>query len=235
MPALFQGGPDGSPITSAQRAKTFPTPLVTKPPTRQSVSLDLTQYPPSAGLESTFRQPFSDTVSPSEISAGGTTPDSGGPGNGQRPGFEFQGYSNIPDGTLPDLSAMMFPSADPFAYPNQALMEFDNLQPKDEHRGNLVNETRHPLYMSNGGLPVNGFDNLDGQLLGPLPPYLMQDQPNVEMGGPMNMGGAPTMGANDLAGYGGGIMPNTSMNLDDIFNGNNEEWAGMLGDQGFRL
>ncbi len=85
---------------------------------------------------------------------------------------------------IPDLNAMMFPSADPFAYPNQPLIEFNNVKRENDGTGQGPQGQR--MYLSNG---VNGpglYDDLEGQLFGPLPPYLMQGQPSYDRQGQMD-------------------------------------------------
>ena len=126
---------------------------------------------------------------------------------------------------------MMFPSNDPFAYPNQPMMELDNMQ-QDQKAQNPFMSPQN-MYMSNGN---NGpYDNLEGQLFGPLPPYLTQGQTDMNMGnldvGGMGVGiNQPQLDMNT------GITPTTQMNFDDIFGGHNEDWNSMLAsDSGYRL
>ncbi|KAI5804462.1 fungal-specific transcription factor domain-containing protein [Geopyxis carbonaria] len=74
---------------------------------------------------------------------------------------------------LPDLNAMMFPSQDPFPY-----------QPAPNGMGPTVSYCRaesspsdlpSPVFAP-GGVASNPFGSLEGNLLGPLPPYLLQGQ-----------------------------------------------------------
>lgn len=139
---------------------------------------------------------------------------------------------------------MMFPSADPFAYPNQPMTTFENNHPQDfgiksEASPTLANLPFHisdvkpqPATFSPGGMgipigPRRQNDN-DVQLFGPMPMYLMQgaqhqgqrgfhpQQPNLQN---MPMAGTPEAGGN--------------MNFDDLFGG--EEWANAFMDQGLGL
>lgn len=66
------------------------------------------------------------------------------------------------------LDAMMFPSGDPFAYPNQPLMDGSGYHPG--RQGPHPTPGQAPdgqFYMS------NVYDGIEGQLLGPIPPYLV--------------------------------------------------------------
>jgi hypothetical protein len=81
---------------------------------------------------------------------------------------------------LPDLNAMMFPSNDPFAYPNQPMTTFENLQ-FNQNGAAKTEDTFANL--ANGDFNMNLINspttqNLDPgvQVYGPLPPYLDQSQ-----------------------------------------------------------
>jgi len=137
---------------------------------------------------------------------------------------------------IPDLNAIMFPSADPFAYPNQPLMEFD--QVKQENVGMSNGPQGQRMYLSNGANGPGLYDDLEGQLFGPLPPYLMQGQPNYDLQGqidPSNsmMGG---LNAQEMI-YQPGVTANGEMtgSFDGIFSGDGDEWGSILtSDQRYR-
>jgi len=146
---------------------------------------------------------------------------------------------NVP---LSDFNAMMFPSTDPFAYPNQPMTTFENSRPqifKTESSPTIANLPYHvsnidikphPAGYSPGGMnipvgPRRPNDN-DVQLFGPMPMYLMHGaqhhgqqryapRPNPQ---PMQMVGTPEAG---------------NMGFDDILGG--EEWANTFMDQGLGL
>ena len=111
---------------------------------------------------------------PLDISSATGSPDSSGtPSTSQRSAGAFP--HQTPTGSanpLYKLDAIMFPSEDPFAYPNQPAMEFG--VPRHPARG----QTGHP----SAGPPGDGvqffmpnvYGDIEGQLLGPIPPYLMQ-------------------------------------------------------------
>lgn len=159
------------------------------------------------------------------MSTNGTT-DSSSPGISAQPlQYNLTQQFGASNG-LPDLSAMMFPSADPFAYPNQPMMEYDNI--KQENIDNLLNSSQAPSFLSNETTAPGIYDDLEGQLFGPIPPYLMQGQPNFDGSGQMDTGGIP--GMNLEMNY--GVPPNGDMNFDSIFLGDGgDEW---MADQRFR-
>lgn len=71
---------------------------------------------------------------------------------------------------FPDLSAMMFPSADPFAYPNQPMTTL-------ESRNSIKSEDSLNVFeLANASITGGPYENLDAQIYGQLPPYLMQGQ-----------------------------------------------------------
>lgn len=128
----------------------------------------------------------------------------------------------------------MFPSADPFAYPNQPLMEYDNIKQED---ASFMNGSPPPQMMfQNGGTGGRMYDDLEGQLFGPIPPYLQQGQQNYALQPPM--AGSTIMGGMDTSmGYHTGMTPgNDDMmgNFDSIFSGDGDEWGNMLNDPRFR-
>ncbi|KAF3770089.1 hypothetical protein M406DRAFT_284629 [Cryphonectria parasitica EP155] len=78
------------------------------------------------------------------------------------------------------LDALMFPSGDPFAYPNQPLVDFGeavatHAESNPSHISNVPSHTSDPrnFYMSG----LYGGD-IEGQLMGPLPPYLIHSTPS---------------------------------------------------------
>lgn len=182
-------------------------------------------------------------------------------------------------GVLPDMSAMMFPSADPFAYPNQPMTTFENtahfnqFQPKSESGGFPLSEpssARNSGIFPNGagfsgmgasasaspsmnngaiGTPNSGSGDLDAQLFGPMPMYLMQGsqhgmlnsqplptaqsqgQPQAMNGGLARGGAQQQHGGASLGEAFGGNNASTGFQLDDIFNG--DEWTNAFVDSGF--
>ena len=92
------------------------------------------------------------------------------PTNGDQSAFGTQ--NNFLGQDVPDLSAMMFPSGDPFAYPNQPMTTLENRQaikqenPMDSGTFNLPGPTTT-------GAP---YDNYNAQMYNQMPPYMMPGQ-----------------------------------------------------------
>lgn len=211
------------PIGNVQRATTFPARIDTAASTRQPASFDSSRHASSAIPDRKWRRSFQDLVSPNDVSSAGT-PDSTGSSNGLQNQVNFQ----QPFG---DLGAMMFPSADPFAYPNPAMMSFDNLQQKPGFLGNSIDTSVPNMFLGNASFVSSPYDNLEGQLFGPLPPYLMQNQPGVDMS-QTDISGIPGFNQQDMRTH-TGLTPGVGVNVnfDDLFAGGNDEWNTMLGDQ----
>ena len=76
------------------------------------------------------------------------------------------------------------------------------------------------------------MDDLEGQLFGPIPPYLMQGQPNFDVGPQMDtaMSGLNPQQMN----FQTGVAPNGEINFDGIFTGDTEDWGNMMADQRFK-
>jgi len=152
----------------------------------------------AAASDSNIHQSY--VSSQNDISGAGT-PDSSSTTNSLQAN---QNYQLPQQQVIPDLNAMMFPSTDPFAYPNQPMMEFDSLQQKREVDNVMGNQAQNIFMMNNNGNDVNTYDHLEGQLFGPLPPYLLQAQANE------NLRSAP--GHSDVSGLNGYANPSLDMN-----------------------
>jgi hypothetical protein len=143
---------------------------------------------------------------------------------------------NVP---LSDVNAMMFPSTDPFAYPNQPMTTFENSHSQTFKTEASPTVGSLPFHVSNmdmkphpapfvPGMPVGPRrpNDSDVQLFGPMPMYLMhgaQQQGQLRYPprpGPQNlqMAGTPESG---------------NLNFDDILGG--DEWANTFMDQGMGL
>ncbi|KAI9679830.1 MAG: hypothetical protein M1817_004844 [Caeruleum heppii] len=160
---------------------------------------------------------------------------------------------------LPDLNAMMFPSADPFAYPKQPMTILEDRQWR-QHQQQAPPPSDLLSTIDSGGTYGNNtsssdamYENLAGSMFEPLPPYLMQAQTQgqtsspVSGQGPENLGVLPhqavgpermstnlDMGpGNNFGQQARGTNVAPVMNLDDIFGG--EEWrSNMFLNQEFR-
>ncbi|RPB15373.1 hypothetical protein P167DRAFT_551998 [Morchella conica CCBAS932] len=138
---------------------------------------------------------------------------------------------------LPDLNALMFPSPDPFNY-NYAHTMGQQQYTKTERMQQDSPSSPESMFGANGS-QGNPYDSLEVQLFGPLPPYLLQGQPqSVSSDVPTTGGERPTQhievgdsrpvpnsgipGQAFMSGTAGGAM-----NLDSFF-GDEYEWDDVL-------
>ncbi|KAJ9637170.1 Gypsy retrotransposon integrase-like protein 1 [Coniosporium tulheliwenetii] len=180
---------------------------------------------------------------------------------------------------IPDLSAMMFPSADPFAYPNPPMTTFENSAfnnlamnfngasgpgagglpqpstlpdplysfPPTSHPGGNSNRnsgifmqnTDSALPSGSGGLgtpDLDGSGELDVQLFGPMPMYMMQGGQQEQQLEPQGNNFQPQRAAqgggawdpNLQRGLQGGLgAGGEGVDLNQLFVG--QEWAGVFG------
>lgn len=229
-PALSQN--QLSPSIGISRAATFPVQTPPQGNSAQKLPQGDRRVQVNTISNPNLRQSFHELVSPTDLSASGT-PDSNSTVNSMtRPQLTMPQFGN--NNTLPDLSAMMFPSADPFAYPNQPMMEIENI--KQENLGGIDNPSQVPsMFLSNSSSGSGMYDDLEGQLFGPIPPYLMQGQQPFDVSGQLDPGSnmMPGLHQSDML-YHTGMTPNADMNFDGIFSGDGDDWSNMT-DQRFRL
>ena len=246
---IKQCQPDGEINGIMQRASAFPS--QSSLPTWKRVSIP--QEPSKAhqhtnqGLDTNYRQGSLDTYTPpASDNTGSKTPDSVS-SNGLNfssagpPNFSFQPTFS---GTgLPDLSAMMFPSTDPFAYPTQPMTFLENRQTTKRENSYSPRSVNKPqMYATTPTSSSTPYDSLEVQTFGPFPPYLMMGQQGMGMqamdgplgmsdaepgGNLMSMSGDDTGWAQQQARTGG----TPGVNLDEIFG---EEWGGGWMNQGYR-
>jgi hypothetical protein len=99
------------------------------------------------------------------------------------------------------------------------MMELENT--KQENMP-MVNGAQNASFLSNTGGP-GVYDDLEGQLFGPIPPYLTQGQQNFDFQGEMNAGGMmPNLNSPDMN-YHTGLTPNGDMNF--VLSGDGNEWG----------
>ena len=240
-------------LGNARRARTFPINSNLSQRKRASVHYDPTT--PTQTLQSPFESNYSQspngTYTPTSSDPMGVrTPDSVS-SNGvafSAPSQQTMGYpQGLGVSGLPDLSAMMFPSGDPFAYPNQPTVTLEDRQLMKQEPSSFDASSNQSdnLYSLPQTINTNNnnprYDNLEVQHLGPLPPYLMQSQqPCI---GPQNLGAQMGMngpGGNEpsiiamnggIGAWGGqqlGGRGTPGMNLDEIFG---DGWKGGWMDQ----
>lgn len=134
------------------------------------MTLDTSQRQANGRLGQQFVSNFSDLLPLDMSSATGSPESNGTPSGSHRGAAGFQAHQPPSAGANPiyKLDAMMFPSGDPFAYPNQPIMEFS----LGTQAGHPSSGQQHQDSMQ--FYTPNVYDDIEGQLLGPIPPYLMQ-------------------------------------------------------------
>ena len=192
------------------------------------------------GIEPNYRRDSQDLyLSPNTNSAErqtGNSPRSSLPSSASQPSFPMQNV--LPGHGIHDLSAMMFPSTDPFAYPNQPMTTLESQ--------NLVKQ-ENPLdsNMYNQPSTSTPYGNLEAQMYDSTLQFAPQgQQPNFGMQNmpPMRMSNAdPTATTISMQGREGSgwqqqqqSRPQRSggtpgMNLDQLFG---EDWGGWM-NQGY--
>ena len=146
---------------------------------------------------------------------------------------------NVP---LSDVSALMFPSADPMAYPNQPMTTFENSHSQAFERKHesptiahlpyqtpgLDMKSHHPFSPAGmGPLPLGPRRPTDSevQLFGPMPMYLMQGAQLAGAHGQRSFH-TPMQAAQQNP----PVSNPENMNFEELFGG--DEWNSMFTDQG---
>jgi hypothetical protein len=222
-----------------RRASTFPEAMPDVKRTAMSHSLPISQsHLASLGLDPNFNSPtpsdagFFDAVP-------GLTPTSSTaslPGYGVGPAHTPQQRASYPATPLstnfvdpsglsvPDVSTIMFPSADPLAYPNQPMTAFESRHPQVFDRNTAspaigmhppmsgVDIKPHPAAYAPPGFGHNQSRRPEGdvQLFGQMPMYLMQ-------GGQAQRGYQPHSGSPNVH------LPSNNLPFDDLMT--QDEWA----------
>ncbi|KAK3996062.1 putative transcriptional regulatory protein [Cladorrhinum sp. PSN332] len=105
-------------------------------------------------------------------------------GSAHRHAHRFQQGQPAGVASLYKLDAMMFPSADPFAYPNQPLLDPAGHHPGRPSRHVTSGQSQDAMQFYMPDL----YDGIEGQLMGPIPTYLMHQgrpQPGLDPAGQM--------------------------------------------------
>jgi hypothetical protein len=212
---------NGPSVASISRARTFPTPAPTH--TSPRASLDGARFQMNTASNPNLRNSFQELMTPSDMSTVGT-PDSGTSNYAQSQQFCI-------NNSVPDLSAMMFPSADPFAYPpNHPMMNYENA--KQDTMASYNTSPNPAIYVSNSTPNPGVYDDLEGQIFGPLPPYLTQGQQNFEFQNQMDMAAGMIENMGPALSYHTGLAPDGNMNF--VLSGESGGWSNMLNDQRYR-
>lgn len=106
-------------------------------------------------------------ILPMDMSLAGTSPESSSTQGRHTQGFQMGQPTSGPVNSLYKLDAMMFPSGDPFAYPNQPLADGHHTS-RQTSQAAASQSPDMQFYMS------NMYDGIEGQLMEPIPSYLMQ-------------------------------------------------------------
>ena len=242
QPQMLQSAPEvrlsskPDPNKSVRRSNTLPTSQSLWTPS--SSTYDTASFPQqiSQDPEPGYRRGSQDPLSPSN--PGGANFGSNASGDHLPSTPSFNVPNSITGLGVPDLSAMMFPSADPFAYPNQPITTLENRQDIKQEQsdggfamGPLPNTTNPP------------YDDLDGRLYGGIPDSMLPNQsgsyPVPGMSNPMTM--SNVQAPNAAMSLPGHSWPQQSspdqrlagsigMPVDQLFG---EDWGGWM-NQGYR-
>ncbi|KAF2232946.1 hypothetical protein EV356DRAFT_568417 [Viridothelium virens] len=166
-----------TPQSEGKRAMTFPKQSNT--PNRKHFPHPLSLSQNNTPLDSPYALNSPEFFSsPSMASESGTN---GPPMTGTQPSFPVLGGYQNP--ALADLQAVMFPSSDPFAYPSEAMTNFENtncqfnqFNSTSTSSGNKNISPRNSMFGTPQSGTMDNTGNLDVQLFGPLPPYMSQNQ-----------------------------------------------------------
>lgn len=234
-----------SDLNLPRRASTFPESHPDSKRTAAGPALPISQsHYASLGLDPSFNPPSPSNADFFEV-VPGLTPTSSNASLGQfgtlptRPSFPPTPLSNSftdPSGLnvpISDISTMMFPSADPLAYPNPPMTTFESKHPQALDRRldspSAVGPTSgidmkpYPAMFALSSMPTGPprRHESEAQLYGPMPMYLMQAA-QAQKGHPLHSG-SPSMHH----------IPGQNMQFDELLN--QEEWAQTFMDPGMGL
>lgn len=187
-------------------------------------------HQPTSNLGSAFRQnpqPVFSPAPPNPISFQHSPPPVGGvPSSGAQ--STIQSLDTSQTSGFTDLSTMMFPSNDPFAYPNQPMTMFENL-----HDSRQDQQFNLPVF--NNGSDREIYNNLNAPFYGPLPSYVMPSTHGSPGAGVLQSAeDSITLAAqewNQQPPHGRFQRPPTGSSWDAVFG---EDWSGGWTDQGYR-
>ncbi|KAL9600576.1 MAG: hypothetical protein Q9219_003122 [cf. Caloplaca sp. 3 TL-2023] len=198
-----------------QTSRTYPGPTVLMQPISDFESGSIGNAP------QTFRDSPSTAVNfPINSSAAGSVPSSAMPIGYSPNAARFSG--------VPTLMPMVFPSNDPFAYPNQPMSTLEDYQDGDQNQP-------FGWQRFNDGTNSGCYDNLSAPFYGSVPSYPVQStESSTNMGENLVDGENRKFGDNQAwapqqqTRYGGTAI---GANWDAIFG---EDWSGGWTDQGYR-
>ena len=188
-------------------------------------------------IDTTYRRgsqdPYSPLTSNHARKETSDSPHSSMPPNGDQSAYDMQ--NTFIDQGVRDVSAVMFPSGDPFAYPNQPMTTLENRQfIKQENPIGSTDSMYNVPGTTTAGAP---YDNYAAQVYGQMPPYLIQDHQSGYLQGmnePLSMSDTDPNANPTTQGFEPGHWPlnrqerssNTSgVGFDQLFG---EDWGGWM-------
>ena len=219
-----QSSPDLSqPVTNmglSPGAPAFLVPTLIQTSNSQRTSLDSNRFQVNTSSTPNLRQSFHELLSPADLSAAGTPESSGTASVMHDTQYSIPQHFDS-SSSLPDLGAMMFPSADPFAYPNQPMMQYENI--KQEGGLGIANDPQ--MFMP--------LDDLEGILYGPVPPYMNQGQQNLDLRSQFGAGNV-VGGLDQNLLYQSNVLPSGELSSNiDIF-GDSGGWGCVNGEERYQ-
>ncbi|KAI2470615.1 hypothetical protein F4781DRAFT_421198 [Annulohypoxylon bovei var. microspora] len=171
VPSVYATESINSQPDAASRSQGISSKKAGKAPVRpihQNISVDDSPLPqPELG------GPFSSGFQFSPLDLSMPSPDSANAAALHEPSpMDLQHQEFSAGNPIHQLDAVMFPSDDPLAYPNQPQVDFGTHQTNvaGASPGDLSHHDPSQFYIP------NFYEGIEGQLMGPLPPYLMQSQ-----------------------------------------------------------
>ena len=236
QPQMLASAPD-----VGARIKTEPNPPVRRSNTMPAPHAQSSQTSPFGHRPSQVQMPppiDAAMAQRSRDTRGGTNLNS--PYAGNVPASPFNMQNSVTGLEVPDLSAMMFPSSDPFAYPNQPMNTLEDRQEIKQEQSSDMYPMNPPPPPSSSDSP---YEHMNRQMYGNMPPqYMMANQSAgysaQDMNSSMHMTNA-NLPPNSMALSGSDwaqqspnqMTPVTQgMSMDQLFG---EDWGGWM-NQGYR-
>ncbi|KAI9736676.1 MAG: hypothetical protein M1834_000880 [Cirrosporium novae-zelandiae] len=220
-------------VGAVQRSSTFPRHVAANAMKRSSAPVDISSLRRNLQLDAHSRQGSQDVFIPRDNSAG--TPDSSASslsfksqiGTQQQSLLYQQQLAN----NIPDLTPMMFPSSDPFAYPNQPITTLEN-QPNFDEGFYLPESATSTTQAYDSNMDTQSFGQINNFMMPTqqAPPYPQTNYQSPTTNGPpndTNNRSNSMMGQSmaNLPGWWSQTQNHSGMEsgLDELFNGS-EDW-----------
>jgi hypothetical protein len=177
FPGISQGAPGLTPDALKGSHSSMSTPMFGNQAPRASVDSMHPSTTDSMFMDTSFSSSLQDFF-PFEMSSRATPESTSTAGSSQRATFASQSVQGA--NPMNKLDSLMFPSEDPFAYPNQPMMELGFPSKSDGGAASLAGQGQDPQFFYPGTM-----EEIDSQFLGQPPPYMMQNQQGHGMMGSM--------------------------------------------------